>query len=78
MKKFMVVEKFKPNCFQENYTRFNEKGRMLPEGLYYLNSWVNEEQSICFQLMESNDIALFNKWIEKWNDLTDFEIIPID
>ena len=78
MKKFMVVEKFRPNCFDENYKRFNEKGRMLPEGLYYLNSWVNEEQSICFQLMETNDIGLFDEWIEQWSDLTNFKVVPID
>ena len=78
MKKFMVVETFKPNCFDENYKRFNDKGRMLPEGLYYLNSWVNEKQSICFQLMETNDINLFDEWIKQWNDLTNFEVVPID
>jgi len=34
---------------------------MLPEGLYYLNFWVNEDQSICFQLMEANDVTLFDE-----------------
>lgn len=78
MKKYMVVERFKPNCFEKVYDRFNANGRMLPEGLYYLHSWVNEERNICFQLMETNDQTLFNVWIEKWQDLTDFEIFPID
>ena len=73
----MVVERFKPECFEKVYQRFDEKGRMLPEGLYYLNSWVNKEQNICFQLMESQDENLFKSWIENWSDLTEFEVIPI-
>ncbi len=78
MKKYMVIERFKPGCYEKVYKRFDEKGRMLPEGLFYLNSWVNKEQNLCFQLMESNDENLFRIWIDKWRDLTDFEIIPID
>lgn len=78
MKKYMVVEKFKPGCFEKIYQRFDEKGRMLPVGLHYLNSWVNEKENICFQLMETNDEHLFQPWIEQWKDLTDFEIFPID
>lgn len=74
----MVIEKFKPGCFDKVYERFNEKGRMLPAGLNYLNSWVNKEQNLCFQLMETNNEALFHTWIENWKDLTDFEIYPID
>lgn len=74
----MVIERFKPKCFEKIYERFNTNGRMLPEGLYYLHSWVNKGQNICFQLMETNDEALFQIWIDKWKDLTDFEVIPID
>ena len=74
----MVIEKFKPGCFEAVYERFNLKGRMLPEGLHYLNSWVNQEQQICFQLMETNEEQLFALWIKNWADLTDFEVIPID
>ena len=78
MKKYMVVERFKPGCFEQNNERWNQKGRMLPEGLYYLNSWVNKEENICFQLMETNHPQLFDKWIENWKDFTDFEVFPID
>ena len=74
----MVIEKFKPNCFEANNRRWNERGRMLPEGLYYLNSWVNKEKNICFQLMETNDDSLFAIWTDKWKEYTDFEIYPID
>lgn len=51
---------------------------MLPDGLYYLNSWVNEKESICFQLMETNDESLFKLWIDKWADYTEFKVFPID
>ena len=78
MKKYMFVERHKENCIGLVYERFNSKGRMLPEGLYYLHSWTNNENNICFQLMETNDDSLIEKWTAKWQDLTDFEIYLID
>lgn len=57
----MVVEKFKPNCFEKNNELWSRKGRMLPEGLYYLTSWVNKDKMICFQLMETNNPELFEQ-----------------
>jgi len=78
VKQYMVIEKHRPGCFDSVYQRFNEKGRMLPEGLNYLNSWVNKEKNICYQLMETNNVELFNEWFKKWDDLTKFEIVPID
>ncbi len=62
----------------ENYRVYNEKGRQFPEGLYYLNSWVNKEKNICFQLMESNEESLFYEWFKKWETYVDFELIPLD
>ncbi len=78
MKKYMVVEKFKPGLMEQNYQIYNQKGRMFPDGLYYLNSWVNAESNICFQLMETNDPALFDVWFAKWQQFVDFELYPID
>ncbi len=74
----MVVERFNAGCFEKVYERFDEYGRMLLDGLYYLNSLLNKEKNICFQLMETDDERLFTDWIEKWKDLTDIEIFPID
>jgi len=74
----MVVEKFKAGHFEKMSELWNKKGRMLPEGLYYLNSWINKEQHICFQLMETNQPELFAEWTDKWKEHTDFEIVPID
>lgn len=78
MKKYMVVEKFKPGLMEKNYEVYRSKGRMLPEGLYYLNSWVNTEKNICFQLMESNDPSLFEVWFKTWEEYVEFELYPID
>lgn len=78
MKKYMVIEKYKDGCFDKVYERYNLSGRMLPNGLMYLNSWVNMEKNICFQLMESKEINLFFEWFKNWEDLVDFEIYPID
>lgn len=78
MKKYMVIERFKPGCFEKVYARFEARGRMLPDGLHYLDSWVNAEQNLCFQLMEADRYALFREWTRHWQDLVEFEIIPID
>jgi len=78
MKKYMVIERYKPGCFDKVYQRYNIHGRSLPSGLCYLNSWVNEDKNICFQLMETKSPSLFGEWIAQWTDLVDFEIFPID
>ena len=78
MTKYMVVEHFKPGCADTMFRRYNDQGRSLPKGLHYLHSWVSKEKDICFQLMETNDAALFDEWIGHWTDLVDFEIYPID
>ncbi|MEL6672848.1 MAG: DUF3303 family protein [Bacteroidota bacterium] len=78
MKKYMVIEHFKPGCYEPMSQRWATQGRMLPEGLYYLNSWTNRDQDICFQLMETTDPTLFETWIKNWEDLVDFEVYPLD
>ena len=74
----MIFEKYKPGCIETIYERYNLKRRMLPNGLHYLNSWLNKDNNICFQLMESNNLELFSKWFSNWEDLIDFEIYSID
>jgi len=78
MKTFMIIEKYKPGCFEAVYERYNLKGRMLPKGLHYLDSWISKDNHTCFQLMESNNPELLSKWFSNWEDLIDFEIYPID
>ncbi len=74
---FMVVEKFSDGKTQEIYRRFKEKGRMMPENLNYVDSWVSVNLNQCFQLIECDDLGLFQQWILEWEDLAEFEIIPV-
>ena len=74
---YMVYERFKTTGALDVYRRSKEKGRLLPEGLNYISSWVDLEYTTCFQLMETEDVNLFPQWIERWQDLVDVEIIPV-
>jgi hypothetical protein len=77
MRQYMVIEKFALGRREEIYERFHTMGRMLPEGLRYLNSWLEKDGNRCFQLMETNDPDLFKLWFEHWKDLVTFELIEI-
>ncbi len=72
---FMVIERIK-NA-KAVYRRVREKGRTLQEGLKYVGSWVEANYDRCFQLMECDDASLFQKWMIQWQDLIDFEIVPV-
>lgn len=74
---YMIIEKFHPGKVKALYKRFDEKGRMLPDGVRYINSWIDEQVSICYQVMESNTKEGIHQWINHWNDLADFEVIPV-
>lgn len=73
----MVVEHFKGRDPEPVYKRFADKGRMMPEGLNYVNSWIEVGMDRCFQVMETDDPALLQDWISKWHDLVDFEVVPV-
>jgi Protein of unknown function (DUF3303) len=75
--KYMVVEYFRNGDPLPVYRRFRDRGRMAPEGLQYLSSWVDEKFERCFQLMEAPDQTLLNQWIANWSDIVDFEIFPV-
>jgi len=72
----MVVEEFVEGA-RPVYERAAERGRMLPPGLEYLDSWIDESLERCFQLMETDDPALIDEWIAKWSDLARFEVVPV-
>ena len=74
---YMIIEKFKPGKVKEIYRRFQEKGRRLPEGVNYINSWINESVTLCYQLMESETPARLQEWMDQWKDLVDFEVVPV-
>lgn len=74
---FMVIESFKNHDAASVYSRFREQGRMMPEGLKYIESWTAANFDRCFQLMECDDQNLFQQWTAHWEDLVDFEIVAV-
>jgi len=74
---FMVVEHFKDRDPAPVYKRFAEQGRLMPDGLSYVNSWIEVGMDRCFQVMETDDPALLQEWIKNWRDLVDFEVVPV-
>ena len=76
MSLFMVVERFR-NGAAPVYRRFRERGRMAPEGLVYVSSWVDENLATCYQVMETTDRELLDEWMRNWEDLVQFEVHPV-
>ncbi|MBA2585736.1 MAG: DUF3303 family protein [Chthoniobacterales bacterium] len=74
---YMVIERFKEGADPEIYRRLREKGRMMPEGLDYVSSWIDHAFKTCWQLMRTEDESLFPIWTDNWSDLMEFEIVPI-
>ena len=74
---FMVIETFSEANRAAAANRFQSKGRMLPDSVLYQASWLTEDGSRCYQLMEAPARALLDQWIARWNDLVDFEVIPV-
>jgi hypothetical protein len=74
---YMIVERFRNQDPIPVYRRFRERGRLAPEGLQYLTSWVDEELATCFQLMETVDRTLLDEWAGNWTDIVEFEIYPV-
>jgi hypothetical protein len=74
---FMVIERFKDRNPVPIYARVQEQGRALPEGLRYVDSWVEANFDRCFQLMECDDVVLLQQWTLQWRDLVELEIVPV-
>ena len=74
---YMIVERFRDGDGRPVYRRFRDQGRLAPEGLRYVASWVTDDLRRCFQVMECEDRALLEEWIARWSDLVDFEVIPV-
>ena len=74
---FMVIERFKNRDAVAVYRRSRDQGRMMPEGLKYVGSWIEANFDRCFQLMECDDPRLFQQWVIRWQDLIEFEIVPV-
>jgi len=74
---FMVIEHIRPGRAPEVYRRFRERGRMAPDGVVYITSWVDLEFRRCFQVMEAESEAALREWTKHWDDLVEFEIVPV-
>ena len=73
---YLVIENFNGDPVAV-YRRFRERGRMAPEGLRYVQSWVTEDLQRCFQVMECDDPALLTRWMDCWRDIVSFEVLPV-
>ena len=74
---YMVIEHFKNGDAVPVYRRFRDQGRMAPEGLVYVSSWVDLPMQRCYQVMETDDPALLEIWLANWRDIVDFEVFPV-
>jgi hypothetical protein len=74
---FMIIERFKDRDPVPIYARLREKGRALPEGLRYVDSWIEVNFARCFQVMECDDVILLQRWVLQWRDLAEFEVVPV-
>jgi uncharacterized protein DUF3303 len=74
---YLVIERFEDGAAPEIYRRARERGRLLPPGLEYVESWVDLDYRRCFQLMRTEDASLFDQWIRAWSDLARFEVVAV-
>lgn len=74
---YMVIEQFKNQDAVPVYRRFRDQGRMTPQGLEYVSSWVDMKLERCFQIMETSDPKLMFEWIANWSDIVEFEVVPV-
>jgi catechol 2,3-dioxygenase-like lactoylglutathione lyase family enzyme len=74
---FMIIERFKNGDARPVYERYRDRGRLAPDGLSYVSSWVDTKLTRCYKVMETDDPTLIDRWIANWSDLTDFEVIPV-
>lgn len=75
--KYMIIERFRDGKIKEIYDRFEKRGRLVPKGVKFVDSWIDEKVKSCYQLMESDSIEGLHKWISAWEDLTEFEVVRV-
>lgn len=74
---FMIIEHYRGGDPRPVYRRFRDRGRMMPDGVQYVSSWVTQDLGRCYQVMECEDRAGLNEWMAAWSDIVDFEVIPV-
>lgn len=74
---FLIVERFKGGDPTPVYERFDAQGRLMSDDIHYVASWITEDCTMCYQVMEAPTRESLNPWIAAWDDLVDFEVIPV-
>ena len=74
---YMIIERFRDGDPVPVYRRFREQGRLAPEGLDYVNSWVTPDLTTCYQVMQTDDRSLLDEWLANWSDIVNFEVHPV-
>lgn len=74
---YLVIEHFRNGDPVPIYARLRERGRLMPEGLHYVTSWITEDLTRCYQVMETAERALLEQWLAEWADLMEFEVLPV-
>jgi hypothetical protein len=74
---FLIIERYRNGDPRPVYARFRAHGRLAPAGLAYVSSWVTHDLATCYQVMECADRALLDEWMRAWDDLVEFEVIPV-
>ena len=74
---YLIIERFEGKNPRPVYERFDQLGRLMPDGVSYITSWINDDVSECYQIIESDDRALIDKWISNWSDIVEFEVKPV-
>ena len=77
MSLYVVIERFKNGNAVPVYRRFRDQGRLAPDGVTYVSSWITEDLKICYQVMETENRALLDEWMANWSDIVDFEVHPV-
>lgn len=75
--RYLVIEHFRNRDPVPVYRRFRAEGRLAPEGLDYITSWITDDMTRCYQVMETADRELLDEWMARWSDLIDFEVVPV-
>lgn len=74
---YVIVERFRNGDAVPVYRRFRDEGRLAPDGLRYIASWVTTDMTRCYQVMECDDATLLTQWTDRWKDIVDFEVVPV-
>ncbi len=77
MSLYFIIERFKNGDAVPVYLRLRDHGRLAPDGLTYISSWITEDMKVCYQVMETDDRTLLDQWMAKWSDIADFEVHPV-